>query len=138
MADLKSIATIPSINSSDEEWIAWHKNLKRETGKINANDLFIRAWKQRKNENPIFGSKANTSKLRNYLSSQGLDLSGDGAFGFAYDVMDNIEDFAISAFNTGKWMFIIILAVVLIPLFIMMLNIAKNPQMLSSAINPVK
>lgn len=134
MQDLKSIATIPNINSTDEQWISWHKTLKRELGKFNANDTFMRAWNQRKNESALFGSKANTSKLREYLKKEGVSLSGDGYLGFAYDALDTLDDWASSAFNTYKWVLLILLIVIIIPVFVLMMSVARNPDKIVSAV----
>ena len=38
---------IPNSASSSEEWIQWHKNLKRWFSKKEANAYFIKFWNQR-------------------------------------------------------------------------------------------
>jgi hypothetical protein len=35
---------IPTASSSDEQWIAWHKKLKKPFNKKIANEVFLYAW----------------------------------------------------------------------------------------------
>jgi hypothetical protein len=64
----------PSSNSSGDIWEQWHKNLVKCVGKSRANDLFLQLW--RKKAGP--SSDASTIQLRNYLSTQGLELTVTG------------------------------------------------------------
>lgn len=137
MAELKSITYLPSVNSSDQDWIAWYKDLLSDTGKINASQIFMKGWEQRKNESAIFGSSANTSALRDFLKTQGVTLSGDGVFGFAYDALDTIDDWGSSIFNMGKWTFIVIGVVIIVPIFVLMISIARDPKGVAGSIKLV-
>ena len=49
---------IPTASSSSENWIQWHKELKRFFGKKTANSLWVFAWAKRGGKN----AEANTSK----------------------------------------------------------------------------
>jgi len=69
---------IPSSVSSPEEWIIWHKNLKRWFSRKEANGHFVRLWNQRAGA----GSEADQHSIRDYMKSQGVELATDwgGAF----------------------------------------------------------
>lgn len=128
-----SLNYLPSQQSSDLEWIEYHKQLKKELGRSNANSLWSKTWAKRKNEG-VLGSKANTSVLREYINGEGIELSGDGAFKFAIDSWDSISDSFESAFGISKWLFIALALLVIIPAFVLMMNVAKNPQNIIGAI----
>ncbi len=123
---IDSLNFIPSNTSSDAVWIEYHKELKRELGKSNANILWTKTWDKRKNEG-VLGSAANTSTLREYMKSQGVSLSADGIFSVAVNVWDSTTDLFESAFGISKYIVIILAVLVIIPAFMLAINIAKNP-----------
>lgn len=125
----KSAETIPSINASDAQWIQWHKLLKKETGSKNANILFLRAWEKRKNEG-LLGSSANTSTLRDYLATQNIDVRPDGVFAYPISTIESIEGAIETSFGVGKWVFIILAVIILVPVTLLLINIARNPRLL--------
>jgi hypothetical protein len=55
---------IPTASSKSEEWVQWHKDLKKIFGKKKANSLWIFAWAKRGGVN----SPANTNALTYYLA----------------------------------------------------------------------
>jgi hypothetical protein len=126
---VKSLSSIPSKNSTDADWINWYKILQSEVGKNNANTLFLRAWDQRKNAG-LLGSDANTSTLRDFLASKGVEVKPDGIFAYPISFIDSIEGGIESFFGVSKWVFIIIGAMILIPVAFLLFNIARNPKII--------
>lgn len=126
---VKSIQNLPSVNSTDAQWIAWYKTLHAEVGKKNANTLFLRAWEKRKNAG-LLGSAANTSALRDFLSKYDIDVSPDGIFAYPISAFEYVEGGISTAFGIGKWTFLAIAILVLVPVVILSINIARNPKIL--------
>lgn len=125
------VKTLPNTNSSGAQWIEWHVALKKAFGKKEANTLFLMAWEKRHAEgNLLTGSKANTVELRNYLEKQGITISGEGALDYASDAWDDTENFFSSAFGVGKTVGIILLVIILVPVAILLINVARNPKLI--------
>lgn len=61
---------IPLRTSESQVWIQWHKDLKGYFQKNLANSIWIYGWGKRGG----VGAKGNTSTLRNYMQSQGVDI----------------------------------------------------------------
>lgn len=123
---VQSLSFLPSVNSNDLSWIEFHKQLRKEVGRTNANSLWVKAWVSRKNEG-LLGSLANTSNLRDYMEKQDVTLSADGIFSIAINTWDETTDLFESIFGIGKYVVIILAVLIIIPAFILMMNIAKNP-----------
>ncbi|OJJ23276.1 hypothetical protein BKI52_02660 [marine bacterium AO1-C] len=79
MAD--TITNMPHVDSSDNQWINWHKAMRARYGKEAANTRFIQLWQDRGS------SEANTRALRQYAESQDLSISGN----FFEGIGDNIS-----------------------------------------------
>jgi len=62
---------LPNQNSSSQDWIDWHKWLKRNVGS-SANEIFMANW-QKVGQ----GSSANDAMLRAYAKTQGMDIKGE-------------------------------------------------------------
>ncbi|CAG5086775.1 hypothetical protein [Parvicella tangerina] len=82
---------IPNSTSSSEEWIAWHKQLKRWFSKTETNAYFVKFWNQRAGT----GSVADTHSLREYMSSQGVELTTNWT-GELSDVTHDVTDWFVS------------------------------------------
>jgi hypothetical protein len=121
-----SLNYLPSENSSDQQWIDFYEQMAKEVGSSNAGVLWTKAWAQRKNEG-LLGSSADTSNLRSYMATVGINIQADGLFGFAVNGFNSLASSVESAFNIGKWIFLIIAILVIIPVFMMAMNLAKNP-----------
>lgn len=129
--EIPALQNIPNVNSSDVQWIAWYKLLKKRYGKKNANDLFLSAWARRRGSSDFLsGTKANTTNLRNFLEDQGIQIDGDGLMSYPADLIDNIETGITTAFGVTKTVFIILSILIIIPLFLLMVNIARNPAVI--------
>jgi hypothetical protein len=80
---------IPSFNSTSAEWIEWHKQmLAFGYPKETANKIWLRAFNQYASDQ----WEANDYTLRNYASSQGMNVQGYSVVSGAYD----------SSIDTGK------------------------------------
>jgi hypothetical protein len=66
--------TIPTASSKPENWIQWHKDLKKMFGKKKANSIWVFAWGKR----GAIDSHSNTYDLRSYMNGQGVDISTTG------------------------------------------------------------
>lgn len=64
---------IPTSEDTSENWIVFHKALKSWFGKSAANAYFLKFWNQRAGA----GTSADTHGLREYMESQGVDLTTD-------------------------------------------------------------
>ncbi len=64
---------IPTGSSSAEEWVVWHKSLKRWFSKNEANQYWVSFWNQRAGA----GSDADVNSLRAYMKSQNVNLVTD-------------------------------------------------------------
>lgn len=72
---------IPNLDSNSQNWIDWHKYLLKSFGRKDANEIFMQHW-----QNIGQNSDANDSSLRAYMSSQGVNISGEyGVFSWATD-----------------------------------------------------
>lgn len=85
---------IPHSASSSEEWIAWHKQLKKWFAKSEANGYFVKFWNQRAGA----GSGADTYSLREYMRTQGVELTTDWSGSFS-DVTHDITDWFVTGLN---------------------------------------
>jgi hypothetical protein len=137
MAKIDSIDTIPSTSSTDNQWIEWHKTLRREIGKANANSVFLEAWERRRIEG-LLGSKANTGVLRSYAEDQGMEISADGALKYAMNTWDDVTGFFEGATKIGAYFTFFIILLILIPVVILAVNIARKPEILANAISPIR
>lgn len=112
--------TIPTASSNSENWIQWHKDLKKIFGKKKANSLWLYAWAKRGGIN----SSANNSVLREYMDSQGVDITTT-ALGELSDTIGNVLDFS---FGIGKVMIIGTLSVVGLILIGILVKLFRNPN----------
>ena len=112
--------TIPTATSKSENWIQWHKDLKKIFGKKKANSLWLYAWAKRGGIN----SSANDSVLREYMDSQGVDITTT-ALGELSDTIGNVLDFG---FGIGKVMIIGTLSVVGLILIGILVKLFRNPN----------
>lgn len=62
---------IPTSADSGEQWVEWHKSLKKWFSKDEANEHWTRFWNQRGGA----GSEADTHSLRTYMDTQGVNLT---------------------------------------------------------------
>jgi hypothetical protein len=111
---------IPTASSKAEEWIAWHKDLKKVFGKKKANSIWIFAWAKRGGIN----SPANNNMLSAYIEPQGIDVTRTG-FG---EISESISEIVGGIFTFGKILLIGGLATAGIILILILRALIKNPE----------
>lgn len=115
------INTIPTQASDANVWIEWHKSAKAFFSKKVANSLWVTAWADR-------GSKgANTTDLRDYMKSQGVEVETD-KLGKLIDFGGDVFDFFGDIFTIGKWTAIVIIVLILGGTSMLLFNILKSPM----------
>ncbi len=134
---VKSIENIPSQSATDAQWIAWYKVLQGEVGRKEANILFLKAWNQRKNAG-LLGAASNTSALRDFLKTKGVDVQPDGLLAYPITAYEAVAGGLETAFGVGKWTLIILSLVIIIPVALLLFNIAKNPGLLVDGAKALK
>mgnify|MGYP001590210215 CR=1 FL=1 len=121
MAKTSPILNIPNKSSEGSAWIQWHKVLKSNFGKKEANALFLKAWRMQGDT-----YKANTNELREYLGKNGIDIEKN-ILSSIYDTGDDILDSIGGLLNIGKYAAIAVGVIVIGGLAMAVYNIAKNP-----------
>ena len=111
---------IPQIGSKSEAWMAWHKSLKSNFGKANANILWVQAWQKRGNPS------ANTNELRTYMDSQGIKIDSS-AWNKITDLGANIGDLWSASMKVGQYTVIAIIIIILGGAGMIIFNLAKQP-----------
>jgi hypothetical protein len=124
---LNPVNIVPTRSSNSDEWIFWHQSLKKRYGKATANLLWVKAWNKRGQSAESYFGGPNTVRLRNYLEEQGIQIEG-GLIGYYSDFFDSMDSFFVSTFNLGKYVSLVLLALVVIPIFIFMMNMARKPE----------
>lgn len=110
--------TIPTASSKAENWIQWHKDLKKVFGKKKANSIWLYAWAKRGGVK----SSANTSSLRDYMDGQGVNVTTT-SLGELSDAVGNVLDFGL---GIGKIVVIGSLSVVGLILVLILIRLFKN------------
>jgi hypothetical protein len=110
--------TIPTASSKAENWIQWHKDLKKVFGKKKANSIWLYAWAKRGGVK----SSANTSSLRDYMDGQGVNVTTT-SLGELSDAVGNVLDFGL---GIGKIVIIGGLSVVGLILISILIRLFKN------------
>lgn len=122
--------TIPTASSKPENWIQWHKDLKKIFNKKKSNSIWLYAWAKRGGIN----SPANTRSLREYMDSQGVDITTT-SLGELSDKIGNVLDFG---FGVGKIIVIGGLSITALILIGILVKLFKNPnQQLNISALPV-
>lgn len=112
--------TIPTASSKSENWIQWHKDLRRVFGKKKANSIWLYAWAKRGGIN----SSANTSSLRDYMDKQGVDVTTT-SLGELSDKIGNVLEFNL---GLAKWVVIGTLSITGLILLGILVRLFKNPN----------
>lgn len=101
------INTIPVQSSQSADWIQWHKALKSRFGKLEANQLWLKAWGFRGTSN------SNTSELRSYMKDNGVTLDTN-ILGKAKDIQNSVFDTIGGALKVSSGVTIGLLAIALL------------------------
>ena len=111
---------IPTASSSSENWIQWHKELKRLFGKKTANSLWVFAWAKRGGKN----AEANTSKTRVYMKGQGVNIDTTKL----NEAFDNVRATINQGLSITKWVVIGGLGVGAILFILILRKLLLNPN----------
>lgn len=111
---------IPTASSSSENWIQWHKELKRVFGKKTANSLWVFAWAKRGGKN----AEANTSKTRVYMKSQGVNIDTTKL----NEAFDNVRATINTGLSITKWVIIGGLGVGAVVFILILRKLLLNPN----------
>jgi hypothetical protein len=120
MAKLDPSKSIPTASSKSENWIVWHKDLKKIFGKKKANSIWLYAWAKRGGVN----SPANTTELRREMEGQGVNITTTTL----NDITDTIGDVLGFSFGVGKIVIIGTLSVVGLILIGILVKLFRNPN----------
>ena len=115
--------SIPTASSESQQWIQWHKTLRKMFGKKQANDIWVYAWSKRGGIN----AKGNTVSTRSYMEKEGVELDKTSLSSLA-DFGDGVSSFFGGMFSVWKWVAIISSAFVLIVLGRILWKLAKDPN----------
>ncbi|MDO1449584.1 hypothetical protein Q0590_25125 [Rhodocytophaga aerolata] len=127
MVKVDTVSSIPRKDAIDSEWIVWHKAMKDEFGKKQANLYFLKAWKQRNTDGFILDGKANTVVLREYLQKEGIQVE-KGAMSYVADGLDDTLDGFFSMFGTASKMALVALLIVFLLAVWVIIRIVRNPN----------
>jgi len=118
---------IPTASSNAEEWIQWHKDLKKMFGKKKANSIWILAWSKRGGQD----SPANTNMLSKYIEPEGIDVTRTSL----EQIGESFTEVVSGIFTFGKILIIGGLATAGIILILILRALLKNPnKSLSTAV----
>ena len=130
MAKLDPSLSVPTASSKSENWIQWHKDLKKMFGKKKANSIWLFAWAKRGGVN----ATGNTDELRGYMEGQGVKITTTTL----NDITDTIGDVLGFSFGVGKIVIIGTLSVVGLILVGILVKLFRNPnQQLNISALPV-
>lgn len=88
---------IPTSDTTAEQWVIWHKSLRKWFSKNEANDIWLRFWNQRAGA----GSSADLHSLRSYMETQGVNITSNLAGDIADTTMDVI-DWTVGTINWAR------------------------------------
>ncbi len=111
---------IPTASSSSENWIQWHKELKRVFGKKTANSLWVFAWTKRGGKN----AEANTSKTRVYMKGQGVNIDTTKL----NEAFDGVRATINQGLSITKWVILGGLGVGAIVFILILRKLLQNPN----------
>jgi hypothetical protein len=111
---------IPTGASESQDWIQWHKDLKKMFGKKKANSIWTYAWSKRGGVN----ASANSRGLSNYMEKQGVDIDRTALA----ELGEGVLDFGSGIFTAGKWITIIVAGVVGVILVRILWKLSKDPN----------
>ena len=111
---------IPTASSESQEWIQWHKDLKKIFGKKKANSIWTYAWSKRGGVD----AKANSLNLSNYMEKQGVDIDRTTVA----EIGEFLDDARKGFMSTGKWILIIGGGIVAIILLKILTDLIKDPN----------
>lgn len=126
---------IPTSADTSEQWVNWHKTLKKWFSKTEANSHWLRFWNQRAGA----GSEADTHELRTYMEGQGVELTTTASGEVADTFLGAVDWFE----NSLKWAKGIVIGGVIIGIGLIAFYIVnstlkgKTASEMTSGMNPL-
>ena len=111
---------IPSQQFTSQQWQDWYNDLSSYFPRNDANTIWVSYWLKRQNDD------ANDNALRTFMKSKGVTVE-TGLLGKVRDEGGNIIDSIGNVLSIGKWAIIGLGALIVIPLFMLLFNIARKP-----------
>ena len=121
------INSIPVQSSQSADWIEWHKALKKRFGKLQANQLWLKAWGFRGT------SKSNTGELRSYMKDNGVTLDTN-ILGKAMDIKNSIFDTVADTLKVSSGLAIGIIAISVLGVGFIVYKIASPSDNLTKVV----
>jgi hypothetical protein len=121
------INTIPVQSSQSADWVEWHKALKKRFGKLQANQLWLKAWGFRGT------SKSNTGELRSYMKDNGVTLDTN-ILGKAMDIKNSIFDTVADTLKVSSGLAIGIIAISVLGVGFIVYKIASPSDNLTKVV----
>jgi hypothetical protein len=119
---IKAFKLIPTLTSTDIEWINWMKLLDKDFDRATSVAIFLNLWKKRGT------TKSRTLILRNFMKDKyNVDLS-EGVIDAAVDLGGGFVDTVGGIFKVGKIIFLVTGGVIIVAVGAAIYSIIKNPS----------
>lgn len=123
----KAFQLLPTLKSTDIEWINWMKALDKDFDRSTSVSMFLSLWGKRGTPT------ARTLQLRSYMKDKyNVDLS-ETAIDKVFDFGGGVTDTISGIFKTGKIVTFVVGGVVLVAIGAAIYSIIKNPSNLMLA-----
>jgi hypothetical protein len=119
---IKAFKLIPTLTSTDIEWINWMKLLDKDFDRATSVAIFLNLWKKRGT------TQSRTLTLRNFMKDKyNVDLS-EGVIDAAVDLGGGFVDTVGGIFKVGKIIFLVTGGVIIVAVGAAIYSIIKNPS----------
>jgi hypothetical protein len=123
----KAFQLLPTLRSTDIEWINWMKALDKDFDRATSVSMFLSLWGKRGN------ATARTLQLRQFMKDKyNVDLS-EGIIDKAVDLGGGITDTISGIFKVGKVVTFVVGGVVLVAVGAAIYSVIKKPSNLMYA-----
>jgi hypothetical protein len=134
--DNSNAKILPDVKSIDQDWIAWYSALKSAYGTKRAKTLWLKRWNIVADKT---SSKVNSSDLRDYMEKHAkITLSSEGVWNSIIGATDDVLDTVGNIFGVTKYVAIGAAVLVGIPVFMLLINVARKPELVAGAISPTR
>jgi hypothetical protein len=118
---LKAIQTMPTVKSSDADWIRWSDFVIGKYGSGLGKQIFINVWEKRGSRN------ANTRAIRQHLKDKYNIVINESVWDNVVDAGGSIADSVSSVLKVGKYATLAVGVIVIGGLAMIIFNIGKDP-----------
>ena len=123
---------IPNQQSQAADWQDWYDSLRGYFPKQTANELWLKAWTTRQS------SSATTAGLAEYMQKKaGIDIKL-GIFSSLKKGADSFVDGIEGFFGTTKIVLFVVGGLILIPVVMTLINVARNPNATIGAVGKAR